>query len=236
MSVNHLQTKNMFFERAIEVYDVLYSFEKSYETELLSRILETCNKTETFKFLDLGGGSGIFADLVKQYTNWDIVVGDYSEKLLQSAKIKNLKTALMDINDLSLDEKYDIVLCKYCIHYVKNYPLFYKAMHQLLNENGKIYIISRPQVTEFPFTEKLHKQWKESQPSPSEFLNTASNFFRLKMEFFSFPVEMKQKEWNNIILNKAMSHIKDDDANEVKLFNEEDTIKFFENIIFVETF
>ena len=226
----------MFFESAKEEYDVLYSFEKTYESKLLEKVLESSDKNGKYKFLDLGGGSGMFADIVKKGTNWDIVVGDYSEKLLESAKKKNLKTALMDINDLSLDEKYDIVLCKYCIHYVKNYPLFYKAMHQLLNENGKIYIISRPQVTEFPFTEKLHKQWKESQPSSDEFLNYASDFFQLKTEVLRFPLEMKYKEWNNIVLNRAMSHMRDDDADLARSnsYEEKETVKFTDNIIFIQ--
>ena len=133
-------------------------------------------------------------------------------------------------------EKYDMVLCKFCIHYVKNYPFFYHTMNQLFNENVKIFIISRPQVTEFPFTEKLHKQWKDSQPSSNEFLNTASLLFCLKHEVLSFPLELKCKQWNNIIINKAMSHIKDDDADEAKvmIFDEEDAIKFLDNIIFVQ--
>ena len=151
----------MFFESAQEDYNVLYSFEDSYKNDLVAKILECSDKTSNYKFLDLGGGNGEFANSLRKNTNWDVAVADYSKKLLKSAEKKNLRTIHMDLNNLDSSEKYDIILIKFCIHFVNNYPYFYQSICELLNDNGKIFIISRPQRTEYPFTDKLHQQWKD---------------------------------------------------------------------------
>jgi ubiquinone/menaquinone biosynthesis C-methylase UbiE len=215
-------------------YNKFNSFEDIFENELAERIISVAGKNE-LKMLDLGGGTGKFSEIFRDKTLWDITVADYSAAMLEQGKLKNFKTVVQDLNDINLNEKFDVIIIKFCIHYVKENKIFYESLSKILNENGKIFIVTRPKRTEFPFSEKLHLKWEKSQPSVDEILSNSENFEK-NIEILKFPVNMKLKQWKDIIVNKVYSHIEDEDAEEARLNipDNNDDISFTESIILIQ--
>lgn len=227
----------MNFNRIGEKYDNLYSFESNYEPEIIEKIVDICGDNNSLKLLDLGGGTGKFSEKFKKLTNWEITIGDISNELLKQASYKNLKTIYQDLNNLNLvNDKYDIILIKCCIHFVNNLDNFYKNLSNCLNKNGKIFIITRPQLTELPFNDKLKKQWMKIQPHIDDLLKYSDLYFNKKIEHLKYRIKIKEIEWINMILNKSMSHINGDDVEELRRYSLESDrfIEFYDNLIFVQ--
>ena len=225
---------NFMDENLTKNYNALSSVEELYEIELADNIIKKVGK-EDAKLLDLGGGTGRFSQFFRNKINWDITVADYSNNMLEEAKLKGFKTILIDINNINFDEKFDVIVIKFCIHFVNDNKNFFKAISKILKPNGNIYIITRPKRTDFPFTEKLHTQWANSQPHPEEIIAFSETYFNKNIETLKFPISMKSNTWKNMMINKVYSHIRDDDVEEAKSYPDSDEIiNFNENIILIE--
>ena len=68
------------------------------------------SKLKGKKLLDLGSGPGNNAEYFKE-RGFDVLCLDISQELLNICKKKGLKTVLMDIENLNLEEKFDGVWC-----------------------------------------------------------------------------------------------------------------------------
>jgi ubiquinone/menaquinone biosynthesis C-methylase UbiE len=211
-------------------YNILSSCEELYENDLADKIIKNVGK-ENAKLLDLAGGTGRFSEVFHNKINWDITVADYFDNMLEEAKLKGFKTILMNINNINSDDKFDIIVIKFSIHFVNNNKFFYSAISKILNPNGKIFIITRPKRTDFPYTEKLHTQWANSQPYPEEIVAFSETFFNKYIETLKFPISMKSNTWKNMMINKVYSHIQDDDVEEAKSYPDSDEIINFNDII-----
>jgi ubiquinone/menaquinone biosynthesis C-methylase UbiE len=221
-------------ENVAEKYNTLVSFEDLCENDLAEIITKKIER-EDIKLLDLGGGTGKFSNHFRNKSKWDITIGDFSQTMLDQAKLNKYKTLTLDINNLNLNEKFDVILIKFCIHYVSKNKKFFDSISKCLNSNGKIFIITRPKFTEFPHTEKLHAKWAKSQPLIEEIIAYSETYFEKNTETLKFPISMKLNDWNKIIINKMFSHIEDEDAEEAKALPEsEEMINFNDNIILIE--
>jgi ubiquinone/menaquinone biosynthesis C-methylase UbiE len=226
---------NFLNQKLSEQYNKFISFEELFESDIAEKIIGVVGKSD-IKFLDLGGGTGKFSEHFRNKCNWDITVADYSETMLEQAKLKNFKTIPQDLNNIDIVDKFDVIVIKFCIHYVKDNKTFYESVSKILNPDGKVFIVTRPKRTDFPFSEKLHQKWANSQPTVDELVTSSETHFKTNIETLKFPITLKLRNWKNIITNKVLSHIQDDDVEDAKsdIPDNDDDVSFTDNIILIQ--
>lgn len=217
----------------INNYNKLLSFEEKYEHDLVDEILKIIPRSSGKKtVLDLAGGTGKFILKLKHVTGWDCTVSDISENMLKQALKDGLKIQLVDLNSLECNEKYDIIIIKYAIHFVKNLPKFYEIINCMLKDKGHFFIISRNKLIEYPVSERIKQNFALSTKMPEEFLFGSETFFDSVYFNLKYPIEVTKTFMKEFITQKAWSIIDEEDAQLAKRLEEGDElIYFYEKLI-----
>lgn len=101
------------------------------------------NSPKDSKILDVGCSSGVFLkDLEKIGFNPDHLFGiDISEKAILNSKKNGLKnTFVMDAQNITLTEKFDIIVASDCLEHLENDSKALNNWNNLLNKNGQLYV------------------------------------------------------------------------------------------------
>jgi trans-aconitate methyltransferase len=119
-----------------------YQKASSHQKEWGNRLISELNLKGDEKILDLGCGDGVLTQILSTLVPNGFVVGvDASRGMIEVAKekeSKNLKFLLMDIDDLRLEDKYDLIFSNAALHWIKNHQKLYEKLSVILNENGTI--------------------------------------------------------------------------------------------------
>ncbi|MFB2833743.1 class I SAM-dependent methyltransferase [Floridanema evergladense] len=105
--------------------------------------------------LDIGCGSGILAfELAKHYQK--VVAIDICQEMLDIAKVKrsaaNIQYLLMDAENLTLDEKFDLITSANTFHHIQKLPATLQKITKLLKPGGKVVFLDNVLQVETPAT------------------------------------------------------------------------------------
>ncbi|WP_080055449.1 class I SAM-dependent methyltransferase [Spirosoma aerolatum] len=117
-----------------------YKFAKQY-----SFILSQFDNRKNI--LDIAGGSGRYAIPLFSETK-DITVVDINKYALELLKNREPEIYSIegDFMEVSLPNKYSLILCIEALSYFRNYNLFFKKINTLLDENGTfVFLMVNPQ-------------------------------------------------------------------------------------------
>lgn len=95
------------------------------------------------KVLDIGCSSGVFLkELEQKGFNIDNLYGiDISEEAIQNCKKNGIKNAfVMDGQNITLHEKFDIIIASDCLEHLQNDSQAIKNWKSLLHLNGRMYV------------------------------------------------------------------------------------------------
>ena len=132
----------------VESFDTEYAFGNRWDT-VKSRIDKDFPHGR-FRFLDLGGGNGVFTDTVLEtYPNSNGTLLDNSEKLLsRNRKNERKKLVCASVEDLAaLDGRFDVVFVHWLLHHLignsyvetrRNQLVTLANLAQYLTERGRI--------------------------------------------------------------------------------------------------
>lgn len=102
---------------------------------------------ENSKILELGCGNGVLWQKNKQAIkeNWDILLSDFSEGMLQSAKQninnENIKYEIIDIQDIPYEnESFDIIIARHMMYHVPDIDKALSEVKRVMKPNGKFYV------------------------------------------------------------------------------------------------
>ena len=132
--------KKDFFNEKAEMWDeiTLHDLEKvQYITEMLGIHSDD-------RILDVGTGTGIMIPFYEKYlVNGSVVAVDYSEKMIEAARLKYPETEhpkisymVSDVYDLKYDSDFDIVVCYSCFPHLVDQPLALKILSKALKKGG----------------------------------------------------------------------------------------------------
>ena len=138
--IRHQHDENIIVKSSIcddDVIPVEYLFRTESELPELEKIaLEQCSG----KILDVGGGAGIHASILKN-RNFDVHIIDTSKGAVDYHLQQNLASRCLNFYDLG-NEKYDTLLFLMngfgIAGSLNNLPLFLQKCYDLLNEGGQI--------------------------------------------------------------------------------------------------
>jgi len=119
-----------------------YQKASAHQKEWGNKLISELNLKGDEKILDLGCGDGVLTQILSTLVPNGFVIGiDASKGMIEVAKEKesnNLKFLLMDIDNLDIDDKFDIIFSNAALHWVKNHQKLYEKLSLILNENGTI--------------------------------------------------------------------------------------------------
>ena len=88
---------------------------RRYESKHLISLIP--NK-DNLKVLDMGCGSGFYADLFSRVESNSVFAVDLSKTMLQSIKNKKISTYLGDASSIKFKTKFDIIICAGLLEFV----------------------------------------------------------------------------------------------------------------------
>ncbi len=111
---------------------------RKYILNAVSKIYQN----DIINILDLGCGSGqLINELYGNFNNIEITGIDFSEKMLESSKVKNpnARHIKLDVDELyKLKGNFDIIICTHSLPYYKEPGKVIKELSRLLKDNGRI--------------------------------------------------------------------------------------------------
>lgn len=134
--------KRRFFNERAEVWDeiAVHNFEKvQYITELLGIHSDD-------RILDIGTGTGIMIPFYERYLrDGSVVAVDYSEKMIETARLKYpekehplISYLVSDVYELKYDAEFDLVVCYSCFpHFVDKHKAI-KILSKALRKGGRL--------------------------------------------------------------------------------------------------
>lgn len=146
-NLEHYNNDNEF-----DMYSTWKNHKKRIEImiDFLDEALKKSGKSKgDFKIIDIGGNTGVIAQLAKE-KNYDITVADISDKALKKAKSKGLKVCKLDFNENFIlnDKKYDVVIAGEIIEHILDVKKFLDECNRILKDNGYL-ILSTPNLATF---------------------------------------------------------------------------------------
>lgn len=140
------------------------------------------------KILDIGCSSGIFLKELKEigFEESNLFGIDISEVAIKNAQQNGLKnTFVMDAQNITLDEKFDIIIASDCLEHLKEDEKALKNWYELLNKNGLAYI----------FVPAFMSLWSYHDEYNMHYRRYTSSELRSKIENEGFEI-LKSSYWN----------------------------------------
>ncbi len=132
VSKNYTMASARFFWKRIRAREAVVV------SELLPRMIST-----TTTAVDLGSGSGYYANILYKHRITRLTCIDFSEKMLNQVKNSSFVKIVADIEAFQSSEKYDIVLCAGTLEFIKSPKKFFANVSTMLNPGG-VFILLCP--------------------------------------------------------------------------------------------
>ena len=117
-----------------------YEKASTHQKEWGERIIEELALRGTERILDLGCGDGaLTVQLSRLVPDGEVVGIDASRGMIDAAQSKqgrNLRFVLMDINNLDVDQEFDVVFSNATLHWVKDHRRLFSNVQRLLGSGG----------------------------------------------------------------------------------------------------
>lgn len=114
-----------------------YEKASTHQKEWGNSIISEFNLSGNERILDLGCGNGsLTAELAKLVPNGSVLGVDASQGMLDAAREKalpNLKFQLMDINELELSEKFDLIFSNATLHWIIDHDNLWENIKKLMS-------------------------------------------------------------------------------------------------------
>jgi ubiquinone/menaquinone biosynthesis C-methylase UbiE len=148
-----------------QVYDDV----RQADIELINNFLQEIENGKETRVLDIGCGTGTYADLLQKVTQSEVYGVEPSEGMLGKAKEKESKVVFQQGNAQELpfeDKFFDFVYMTDVIHHVSEIGEMLAEINRVLKEEGKVCIVTqshqqienRPIVKYFPGTARVDKE------------------------------------------------------------------------------
>jgi len=119
-----------------------YKNVSKHQKEWGNRIINELKIGEKYNILDLGCGDGVLTKELASIAKGGKTIGvDASEGMIRSAKDiegRNLEFKVMDINNIKLEEQFDLIFSNAALHWVKDHNRLLNTCVKFLKANGQI--------------------------------------------------------------------------------------------------
>lgn len=152
-------------------------------------LLDLINKLpRNSKVLDIGCSSGVFLKELKEmgFDEKNLFGIDISEVAIENAKQNGLEnTFVMDAQNITLDEKFDVIIASDCLEHLKEDEKALKNWYELLNKNGVAFI----------FVPAFMSLWSYHDEYNMHYRRYTNSELKSKLEKEGFEIQ-KSSYWN----------------------------------------
>lgn len=147
------------------------------------------NSPKDSKILDVGCSSGVFLkDLEKIGFNPNNLFGiDISEKAILNSKKKGLtNTFVMDAQNITLKEKFDIIIASDCLEHLENDTKALKNWKDLLKTNGKMYVFVPAFMSLWSYHDEVNMHYRRYTKNELKSKIEIENLAIIKASYWNF--------------------------------------------------
>ena len=173
------------------------------------------------RILDIGCSSGILLDELREdgFHTENLFGIDISETAIQNCKKNDLpNTFVMNGQQITLAEKFDIIIASDCLEHIKDDELALANWYRLLNQNGNIYIFVPAFMSLWSNHDKVNMHYRRYTLSDLKSKINRANLEIKKSSYWNFslflPVFLLRQ-----IKNMTASRNESGDLNEVPIAN-----------------
>ena len=226
-------------------YDDLWLLTRDYRGWMLKKLLNHLNMQADSRFADLGGGTGIFTHLLSQAVPLEseaICVDPSGAMLLNAEQYSGIQTRCASAEAfIDSGVQLDRVLIKESIHHIRNRERFWKKMRSCLRPNGRVLVVTRPSLPEFPLFSRAMTAFSESQPELDILLGEiAASGLGAVTSREEYRVEIPKDRWDAMLRARFMSNLAGFTSDEIEKGILEiddqldgDQIRFIDHLLFV---
>lgn len=166
--------------------------------------------TITENALEVGCGPGTWTEMVKKHTD-NLLAVDISDTMIDEAKKNTIDSNIdflnIDIMEYNPDRKFDLIFSIRAFEYFPEKVDFVKKCNSMLNENGKIFIITKTKASYWYGRTKIRGFFKSLLPflfhyENKEFDNTRIN----NIENFQ-QERLLTSDFKNMLINNGFTNI-----------------------------
>jgi SAM-dependent methyltransferase len=225
-----------------------YDPSSSYNRWLAPRVSASLGLVPTSRFADIGGGTGGFtsalADLVGLEEPPCVVE---PSPLREQAGARGLQVSEHDALTFaatSPGEAWDAVLLKEVVHHLSlaEFPTLAGGLARALAPEGRVLIVTRPVVPDYPLFSAARVVWRIGQPPAERYAEPLrSSGLEVSSSEHAFPFQIPKTQWFELIRRRfwsTFSHFSDDQLEvgiaEIDAQNSGEVLHFEERLTFVE--
>lgn len=218
---------NNHYKNIANNFNKVWKFSNNYKIWATEKIGYYLALTNDDIFVDIGGGTGTFTNMiVEKYNPAKTYCVEPEEDMCKLArKYTSFETVCSDafyfINNLKYN--YSTMLFKEVIHHIDNRPTLWKDIYKSIDNNGKILIYTRPQNIKFPLFQKAKDVFHKNQPHYDLVVDELKNAgFNVEVSIESFTFELSKEEWYKMLKARFMS--------DLSIFTDEEIIDGIEEL------
>jgi ubiquinone/menaquinone biosynthesis C-methylase UbiE len=232
------------YEVVASKYDASWELSADYQHWVTQKIIMGLGLSSEDTMIDLGAGTGVFAEKIIQDSELtDLWCIEPSEEMSKKAKLRGLSVHSGTLDSfLALNEEsFSKILMKEMIHHIADTSNTFLKIYSKILAEGKVLIVTRPQVTEFPFFKSAADTFYKSQPDYKIYTDQLEKVgFRVNVKTESYRLKLPSEQWYTMLRNRFMSNLSEHSAEEIeagiKTLKHESTSDFYDfndNLIFI---
>jgi len=241
------ENMNRHYKNLVNKYNHVLFFVEGYRNWKVELIVKDLDLKKHDSVVDLGGGIGIFAQLVheKAQLQQDILCVDMCAEMLGKAK-KLPGVSILCADALSFaqreDVAYDKIFIKEAVHHFRDRVNIFKGIYGQLAPEGRLLIITRPSQPEFPFFEAALKAFGRSQPDYNIFKKELESAgFRVNVQLRPYPLTLEKVRWFKMLRQRFMSNLANFSDEQIEQgieeleekYKDKETLDFTDILVFI---
>lgn len=205
------------YKQVASEFNKLWSFTDEYKAWAVDRIGKHLDLKTSDIFVDIGGGTGTFTDLLStRFKPKKSYCVEPEEQMCSVARsYESFETICGDAFSFTLS--YSKVLFKEVIHHIEDRDRLFSKIFASIDDGGALLIYTRPQEIRFPLFEKAKEQFYVNQPDYNimvEELRLAG--FSVEVVSESFTFKLPREEWHAMLRSRFMSDLRSFSDDEIE--------------------
>lgn len=183
------------YEQVADTYDDYLSYTGEFVRALTTSIIKELDLRATDRFVDLGGGTGLYTAAVLEQVPLEhppLLVDPVAEMLERAPAdlpAERLHTDALEF--ASRPVRYDKVLMKESVHHIDDRARLFERLHERLTPGGALLLVHVPPQIEYPLFEAALERARNWHADPDELASL--------LERAGFAVERKAFEYRHAI-------------------------------------
>ena len=200
------------YKNIAEEFNDVWEFSIDYKKWAVDKISKYLQLNKEDIFVDVGGGTGMFTDMIQQKNQMKKAYCIEPEKSMCAIaeKYTSFKTICGDAFYFitTLKYPYSKILFKEVIHHINNRALLWKNIYNSVQPHGRILIYTRPQNIKFPLFNKAKDRFKQNQPAYELLVDELQACgFSVNINIESFTFKIPKEKWFHMLHSRFMSDL-----------------------------